>query len=194
MPDHAIETARLTLRPHRRQDFDDSAALWADPVVTRFIGGRPFTREECWARLLRYAGLWALLGFGYWVIRERATGRFAGEAGFANFRRDIDPSFHGVPEIGWVLSPWAHGRGLATEAARAIVGWGDAHFGPARTVCIIDPDHATSLRVAAKLGYRETTRTTYHGRAIVLLERPSGTDPSGDPHGHDGGMLVREPA
>lgn len=171
MPDPTIETGRLTLRPHRLGDFDDSAALWADPDVTRFIGGRPFTREECWARLLRYAGLWALLGFGYWVIRETATGRFVGEAGFADFRRDIRPGFDGVPEIGWVLSPWAHGRGFATEAARAILGWGEAHFGPVRTVCIIDPDHAASLRVAAKLGYREAARTSYHGHAIILLDR-----------------------
>lgn len=171
MQDRIIETARLTLRPHRRQDFEDSAALWADPVVTRFIGGRPFTREECWARLLRYAGLWALLGFGYWTIRETTTGRFVGEAGFADFRRGTEPGFHGVPEIGWVLAPWAHGQGFATEAGRAILGWGEAHFGSGRTVCIIDPAHTASLRVAAKLGYRDASRGTYHGHDIILLER-----------------------
>jgi RimJ/RimL family protein N-acetyltransferase len=171
LPDRAIGTARLSLRPHRLQDFEESAALWADPAVTRFIGGRPFVREEAWARLLRYAGLWALLGFGYWVIRETATGRFVGEAGFAEFRRDIEPGFGGAPEIGWVLSPWAQGRGFATEAARAILGWGEAHFGRVRTVCIIDPGHAASLRVAAKLGYREAARATYHGHEVILLER-----------------------
>ncbi|HEY8041563.1 MAG TPA: GNAT family N-acetyltransferase, partial [Polyangiaceae bacterium] len=71
-----LDTGRLTLRGHGRDDLDDCAALWADPVVTRHIGGRPFTREEAWAKLLRYVGHWDLLGFGYWVVRERATGRF----------------------------------------------------------------------------------------------------------------------
>jgi RimJ/RimL family protein N-acetyltransferase len=176
-PARALETARLTLRPHRLEDFEDSAALWADPLVTRFIGGRPFTREESWARLLRYAGHWGLLDFGYWVIREAATGRFVGEAGFADFRRDIRPGFEGAPEIGWVLAPWAHGLGFATEAARAILAWGEVRFGPVRTVCIIDPDHAASLRVAAKCGYREAARATYHGRELLLLERRATVEP-----------------
>src|SRR5689334_15432931 len=41
-----IETARLRLRGHRKSDFAACAALWADPVVTRYISGRPFTGEE----------------------------------------------------------------------------------------------------------------------------------------------------
>jgi RimJ/RimL family protein N-acetyltransferase len=59
------------------------AAMWADPTVTRHIGEKPFGVEESWTRLLRYAGPWMLLGFGYWVIEEKATGRFAGEIGFS---------------------------------------------------------------------------------------------------------------
>ena len=62
-----IETARLKLRGHRLDDFTPCAAMWADPVVTRHIGGRPLSEEESWTRLLRYVGHWALLGFGYWV-------------------------------------------------------------------------------------------------------------------------------
>ena len=81
------------------------AAMWADAGVTRFISGRPFTREECWARLLRYAGLWPTLGFGYWAIEDKAEGRFLGEAGFADFKRDMTPSIEGLPEAGWVLAP-----------------------------------------------------------------------------------------
>jgi RimJ/RimL family protein N-acetyltransferase len=60
-----IETQRLILRGHRLEDFDALAAMWADPHVARFIGGKPATQEESWARLLRYAGHWRLLGFGY---------------------------------------------------------------------------------------------------------------------------------
>jgi RimJ/RimL family protein N-acetyltransferase len=69
--------------------------------------------------VLRYAGLWTLVGLGYWVARDRATGRFVGEGGLADFRRDLTPALGNAPEVGWVLAPWAHGRGLATEAVRA---------------------------------------------------------------------------
>jgi RimJ/RimL family protein N-acetyltransferase len=41
-----LETDRLRLRAHTAEDFAASAAMWGDPDVTRFIGGRPFTREE----------------------------------------------------------------------------------------------------------------------------------------------------
>ncbi|CAB3703825.1 hypothetical protein LMG27174_03823 [Paraburkholderia rhynchosiae] len=51
-----LTTNRLALRPHTRDDFLESYTMWSDPEVIRYIGGKPFTREEVWARLLRYAG------------------------------------------------------------------------------------------------------------------------------------------
>ncbi|MGD0525389.1 MAG: GNAT family N-acetyltransferase [Polyangiaceae bacterium] len=166
-----LDTERLRLRPHRAEDFADVAATWADPVVVRHITGRPSTPEESWARLLRYAGLWPLLGFGYWAVEERATGRYAGEVGFADFRREMVPALEGAPEAGWVLASWAHGQGFATEAVRAALSWGDAHLPSRRTVCIIDADHAASVRVAGKCGYVEYARGTYKESAIVFFER-----------------------
>jgi RimJ/RimL family protein N-acetyltransferase len=167
-----IDTERLTLRGHVRDDFSDCAAMWADPEVTRHIGGRPFSAEEVWAKVLRYVGHWSVMGFGYWVIRERASGRFVGELGFADFKRDIEPPLAGAPELGWALAPWAHGRGFATEAVRAAIAWGDTRFGPVRTVCLIAPGNAPSIRVAEKCGYRELARTTYKGQPTLLFERP----------------------
>ncbi len=169
-----LETARLRLAGHRLDDFDDSAAMWADPEVTRHIGGRPSTREEAWTRLLRYVGHWALLGYGYWVVRDQASGRFVGEVGFADFHRELEPPFDGAPEIGWALVPWAHGRGLATEAVRAALAWGDQHLGARRTVCMIDPGNAASIRVAQKCDYEEYARTSYKGAPTILFQRTGG--------------------
>jgi RimJ/RimL family protein N-acetyltransferase len=166
-----LTTPRLTLRGHRLDDFADCIRLWSDPGVTRYISARPFTQEEVWTRLLRYPGHWLLLGFGYWMVRETATDRFVGEVGFAEHRREMTPSIVGVPEIGWVLTPSAHGQGFATEAVRAAVEWGDTHFGGSRTACLIHPDNAPSLRVAEKCGYRERVRTTYKDAPTILLER-----------------------
>jgi RimJ/RimL family protein N-acetyltransferase len=169
-----IETERLTLRGHTLDDFAECAAIWGDPRVTRFIGGRPSTEEEAWARLLRNIGHWAALGFGYWAVREKSSGRFVGDVGLADLRRDLQPSLAGIPESGWVLAPWAHGQGFATEAVRAVLAWGETHLRATRTVCLIAPDNAPSLRVAAKCGYKEFGRTTYKGEPTVLLERHAG--------------------
>ena len=111
-----IETERLRMRGHRRGDFDSCFRLWSDPGVTRYISGQPCSREEVWARFLRYVGHWSLLGYGYWVVEDRASGSFLGEAGLADFKRGIGPGFDGAPEIGWVLAPAAQGAGVATEA------------------------------------------------------------------------------
>lgn len=167
-----IDSERLRLRAHRAEDRDDIAALWADDAVVRHMRGRSSTREESWGRMLRYAGLWGLLGFGYWAVEERATRRFVGDVGLADFRREMAPPLGDAPEAGWVLASWAHGRGYATEAARAMLAWSDAHVRAARTVCIIDPDNAASIRVATKCGYVEKGRGEYRGGAVLVFERP----------------------
>jgi len=172
-----LETARLTLRGHRTDDLDDLFALWSDPEVTRYIGGKPFGREEVWARLLRNLGHWATAGYGFWQVRERASGRFVGEVGIAEFKRDIAVSFDGAPEAGWVLAPWSHGRGYATEAMAAVHAWSGA-AGHQRTVCMIDPPNAMSLRVAAKCGYRQLARTPYKGGDVLVLERQASASAS----------------
>lgn len=166
-----LETARLVLRAHRLEDFEDCVALWGDPIVTRYIGGKPSTREETWGRLHRYAGHWALLGFGYWAVRDKATGAFLGDVGVADFQRTMEPSLEGRPEVGWVLAPHAHGRGIATEAVQAALAWSDDHFGSRKSACIIDPDNAASIRVAVKCGFEERARTAYKGAPTILFTR-----------------------
>ena len=166
-----LDTERLTLRVHTVADFDDSAAMWGDANVTRYVFGRPLSAEETWSRLLRYAGLWSLVGYGFWVVRERATGRFVGEVGLADFHRAVVPALGGAPEAGWVLASWAHGRGFATEAVRAVLAWSDSHLHASRVVCLIAPENAGSLRVAAKCGFRESSQGTYNGSEILIFER-----------------------
>jgi RimJ/RimL family protein N-acetyltransferase len=173
-PAPVIETERLRLRGHGLGDLAHSHALWNDPLVYRYITGAPMAESDCWAKLLRYVGHWALLGFGYWLVEEKATGRFLGEVGFADFKREIEPSLKGVPEIGWVLVSSAHGKGYGTEAVRAALAWGDGHFGSARIACIADPENTASLRIAAKFGFREVARTTYKGDPTIMFRREPG--------------------
>ena len=170
-PIPVIETERLLMRAFKVEDLDDYVAMWADPNVLEHIGIPPSSREMTWTRLLRAHGHWALMGFGFWAVEEKVSGRFVGEVGFAEFMREMEPSLVGTPEMGWVLSAWSHGRGFATEAARAAIGWGEVNRVSQRTTCIINPGNRASLRVAEKCGYREFARTTYKDHPIIVLER-----------------------
>jgi RimJ/RimL family protein N-acetyltransferase len=167
--DRIIETPRLVLRPHARADFEESAAMWADPEVMRFIGGKPSTREESWARLLRNIGHWAVLGFGYWAARD-AAGRLVGVVGLADFQREVEPPLD-APEAGWVLARWSHGQGFATEAVGAILAWGERHLGSPRSCCIIEPSNAPSVRVAEKCGFVRIADRSYRGAPTLVFER-----------------------
>jgi RimJ/RimL family protein N-acetyltransferase len=145
--------------------------MWADPLVTRYIGGKPFSRHETWLKLLRYLGHWSVLGYGYWAVEEKASASFVGELGFADFKRELQPPIEGIPECGWVMASHAHRKGYATEALQAAFAWGDENLNSERTVCIIDPGNLPSLRLAEKLGYRKLVTTTYGGHSTILFER-----------------------
>ena len=164
-----LTTDRLILRAHTAADFPGCYTLWSDPDVTRFIGGRPSTQEEVWSRILRYVGHWEVLNYGYFLVTERQTGAVVGEFGLADFRRNVVPPFGDTPEAGWVMLPQYHGKGLAQEALTAVLAWADQTM--PRTVCMIHPDNAPSLKLAAKLGYTEYARGQYGEHTPILLER-----------------------
>jgi RimJ/RimL family protein N-acetyltransferase len=166
-----LQTERLILRGHRLDDFPAYAAMWANEQVTRFIGGKALSEEEAWSKFMRMAGQWTMLGFGFFAVENRASGRFIGETGFVEGRRAITPSLIGVPEIGWAFVSDVHGKGYALEAARAALGWGVSHFGPVAMRCIIAPENGPSIRLAQKLGFAEILRTSYHDAPTVMFER-----------------------
>lgn len=168
---NSIETSRLILRVYGVEDFDEMFEMWSEPAVTRFMGSRKFSREDVWARLLRYAGTWALFDYGFWVVRDKRSGQFIGEAGFHNLQREIEPPFGDCPELGFGLISAAHGKGFATEAAQAVLDWADRAWGERETVCMIAPDNVPSLRIADKLGYVRTAQTEYNGAPMILFKR-----------------------
>lgn len=166
-----LHTDRLILRPHSVADYPACCALWGDAAVVRHIGGSPQDAQAVWFRLLRYAGMWSLLGYGMWVMEDRATGALIGEAGLLSAARGL-PELDGVPEAGWVLGPQAWGRGLATEAMAAVLSWADAHLEVAAIRCIIEPDNGASIKMAAKLGFSELGDAVLGGKAIRVFDRP----------------------
>jgi RimJ/RimL family protein N-acetyltransferase len=169
-----VATTRLIMTPVSLDDLADVVSLWRTPDVYRHIGGKPFSEEDCWNRLLRDIGHWTTLGHGLWTVRMKATGAYAGVAGFADFRREMSPSFGDAPEGGWVMAPWTQRQGLASEAVGAALEWLEAVLDPPRTVCMIAPDNQPSLRLADRFGYAPYAATQYKGSEVILLERPRG--------------------
>jgi RimJ/RimL family protein N-acetyltransferase len=170
-PSPDLVSERLAFYRPTANDFEESAALWGDSETVRYIGGTISSREESWARLLRNIGHWHVTGFGFWVVRDLDSGCFAGEVGAKLFRRSLDAAWEDMPEIGWVLARWAHGRGLATEATRAALKWGEERFGWDKTLCLIDPANAASHGVATKCGFLEIARREYKNDEVIVYRR-----------------------
>jgi RimJ/RimL family protein N-acetyltransferase len=171
IPVPVLETTRLVLRGHRREDYEDCARMWGDADVVRHIGARPFTPEETWARVLRYVGHWCWQGYGFWAVVEKASGRFVGDVGFADFKRASEPAMPTDPEAGWALAPWCHGHGYATEAVQAALTWAQTGLPVPRAVCLINPDNRASVRVADKCGFQLTGEPSYKGERTLLFTR-----------------------
>ena len=166
-----IETERLLLRGHQVSDFHDSASMWADKEVVAHISGVPSTHEQSWSRLLRYAGHWQLLGFGYWVVQSKANGDFLGEVGLADYHRDTEPTLDGRPEAGWVLRTCAHGKGYATEAVTAMMHWADTTLSCTHTSAMFDPAYSASINVAKKVGFENEVLGRYGDQEALIMER-----------------------
>jgi RimJ/RimL family protein N-acetyltransferase len=170
-----LYTNRLILRGHQESDLEDVVQLWSNPVVTRYTSGATISRQDAWTRLLRHPGHWALLGFGYWVVSERLSGRFVGEVGIARFKRSIVsslPHLDAPPEAGWVLMPWAHGQGYGAEAVKAVLEWRDQHLTPNGTFCIITAQNLPSLKLAKKFGFETHATLPDNQSELLVLIRP----------------------
>lgn len=165
-----IETERLRLRGPVLADFEAYAAMWADERVTAFIGGKPRTRNESWARFIGMHGLWALCGYGYWLFADRQTDALVGVGGLASFERGI-ADLQGYPEAGWAIAPDHWSKGMVSEAMAAVMAWSDATLGAPEIRCIIDPGHGASEHVAAKLGFVKITEAWLDPKPINVYAR-----------------------
>ncbi len=167
-----LRTERLVLTPVAATDFDDLLALWSNPDFTRHIMGRALSGEEVWFRLLRDLGHWATLGHGNWTVRLEDGGGYVGSVGVFDYHRDLDPPFD-APELGWGVSPAFQGKGYAAEALSGVLIWADQTLAAPRTVCMIAPENLTSLKLAARVGFRPYATTTYKDHPVQLFARTS---------------------
>jgi RimJ/RimL family protein N-acetyltransferase len=157
-----IETPRLVLRRWGSGDVTPMSAINADPEVMRWIGdGSVRTEQQTRAAIEAIEHEWDSHGFGLFAVEVRATGELAGFTGLSvpDFLPEVMPAV----EIGWRLGQAFWGQGIATEAARAALGFGLADRGLERIISIIQTGNNASERIAAKLNMhleRETVAPT----------------------------------
>jgi RimJ/RimL family protein N-acetyltransferase len=167
-----IETERLVLRQWRKDDFRPYHAILRHPEVHKHFGPNPMNAEEAWRRLTSFVGGWQFLGFGMWAVEERASGKLVGIAGLFNAWRDLDVEFGEEPEMGWIMAAETHGKGMASEACKAVIDWAQANLEPTPFWAIIAPANEPSIKLAEKLGFERVHATPYHGDPTLVMRRP----------------------
>jgi len=165
-----IETERLILRQAEVSDHEPLAIIRAKEDVGRHVGGVR-DAQDTWFMMMRMAGMWHFLGYGYWIVELKETGELAGEVGFADFKRGMQPDISGMPEAGWVLDSPHWGKGLMTEAVSAAHHWLDTQTDYVQSCCIISPDHAPSINVAKKCRYEAVVTSEYKEAPVTVFQR-----------------------
>ncbi|MGF1619914.1 MAG: GNAT family N-acetyltransferase [Rhodomicrobiaceae bacterium] len=148
-PFSSIKTDRLILRCWRDADRAPFAAMCADSHVMEYLP-KTLSREESDARIDGYIADQAASGFCFWVLEERETGAFAGCTGLR--RIDFEAHFTPAVEIGWRLPVSFWGRRLATEAAKACLGFGFHTLDLPEIVAITAPSNRRSRAVMERIG------------------------------------------
>lgn len=143
-PIPVLTTERLVLRAPRAEDWPVLEPIWTTDRG-RFIGG-PFPPETAWLDFAQAVAGWVLRGLAGWTVTDRGTGEVLGLCGLFLDWGDREL------ELGWLLTEAAEGRGVATEAARAVRDHAFGTLGlPGLVSHVAEPNHA-SARVAEKLG------------------------------------------
>ena len=147
-----LESERLLFREHEPGDLEAYCAMEADPEVRRYVGGTPRARKEA-ERKFRDAHL------------KNASARLALRAtifkpedryiGYCGLYPNVGPrgAVSGEAALAFYLARQYWGRGLATEAGRAFIGFGFTHLHLTRIVASVDVGNVVSVHIMEKLGF-----------------------------------------
>lgn len=154
-----LETRRLTLRLMVADDAPFILGLLNEPSFLRFIGDRGVrTLDDARAYIEKGpAASYARYGFGLWLAQLRDDGTPIGMCGL--LKRDTLEDV----DIGFALLPAYWGKGLAYEAAAAVMDYGRHVLGIPRIVAIVSPDNIASIRLLEKIGLVFDRRVDLNG-------------------------------
>jgi len=162
-----VRTPRLDLRPLAESDLAALHAISTDPVVRRFLwDDRVVTREECAELLAESRRRFEESGVGLFGITLRGSAPLLGYAGLWPMG---EPP---VLELLYAIHPEHGGRGLATEAARAVMAYGTRKLGLADFHATVDAPNVASVRLLERLGF--TADPGDGEQALRHFRRPAG--------------------
>lgn len=159
-PDYPILTSRLALRPFTRGDLDSVFSYRGRPDVARYLFDPPLSRDECALAIQQRIAQVGLEKEGDRIILavdERETGALVGEVSLIWRAADARQG-----EVGWIFHPEHQGRGLATEAATAMLDLGFGLVDLHRIFARCDVGNAASWRLMERLGMRREAHFREH--------------------------------
>ena len=146
-------TERLVLAPLTVADAAGMLAVYADEGMYTFTGGAPLSAADLRRRYEHLAGGWnhdRSEQWCNWIVRSEGSADPVG-AVQATIAVDLDWA-----AVAWEIGVPHQGRGLASEAASAVVDWLLAS-GVVRITASIHPDHVASAAVASRVGLSPTS-------------------------------------
>lgn len=153
-----LETARLVLRKLTLNDLDALAVLYSDPDVRRYFPEKTLTYAETKEELEWIIDVYyGQYGYGLWATIFKESGDFIGRCGLLPWEIEGRVEI----EVAYLLDKRYWGRGLATEAARALANYAFEQLHAPRVICMADPKNTASTAVAQKLGM------TFDGPGII---------------------------
>ncbi len=161
-----LETERLILRRFTPEDAAENFRIYTDPENMRFMGRQPDSVEfERYHIHKHIANYYDRHEFGLWAAVLKEDGRLIGRCGL------LYQPVEGTEEVevSYLIDRPYWGRGLATEAARAVVKLGFEHYGFPRIVALINPENVGSVRVAEKVGLKYERDVNFRDYGQVAL-------------------------
>ncbi|MBW4534998.1 MAG: GNAT family N-acetyltransferase [Pleurocapsa minor HA4230-MV1] len=159
-----LETSRLTLRYITSRDAEALMPILGDAEVMQFsiigVHSKKQIKQFIEQRLISYMEY----GFGLYGVVHKQNQELIGYCGF--FIQSIEQQKE--VEVGYRLARKYWGQGLATEAAQAVVEYGQQRFNFQRFVCLIEIENSRSIRVANKLGMTLEKKIIYHGLDVAM--------------------------
>jgi RimJ/RimL family protein N-acetyltransferase len=155
-----LASERTTLRPLTRDDVDVMHALWTDPFVRQFLWDDAVIPRQRAVEVVEASEAdFASRQFGLWAVIDNESGDIAGFCGLRSAGHGIGDA---CPELVYGLWPRFCGKGLATEAALAVLSYAFA-LGHRDVVAATDVPNTASVRVLERLGMTLERRDLLNG-------------------------------
>jgi ribosomal-protein-alanine N-acetyltransferase len=155
-----LVTERLILRKHTMDDLPAFTSFVVDKEATRFLlfpEDKKTPEGACWMLEMAIANYETDVPHMSIAITGRDSGAFLGSCGLSGLGEN---SF----EVYYAVLPAHQGKGIASEAMRALVDYSFRTLGIDELVAFVSPENEPSVRVAEKLGFARGELAEHMGR------------------------------